>query len=137
MNSIVNVITGTTVDSIIDIDFKLLADILKEEKKTLSIKLKEKDCEVVIGLEDNIPIFIIDLKKDVITGAILTNETDKTNFIEKSIENDIDDSFIQRYKGIKLNSLIYHSSLDLKNHNEITIELITLLLLTLKTKFLQ
>lgn len=137
MNNIVNVITGTRTDSIVDIDFKMLADVLKEEKKTISINLKEKDCEVILGLENNIPIFIIDLKKDVITGALLTTEEDKLKFIEKSIENEIDDTFIEIYKKVELNSLIYHSSLDLEDHNEITIELITLLLLTLKIKLLQ
>lgn len=137
MNNIVNVITGTRTDSIVDIDFKMLADVLKEEKKTISINLKEKDCEVILGLENNIPIFIIDLKKDVITGALLTTEEDKLKFIEKSIENEIDDTFIEIYKKVELNSLIYHSSLDLEDRNEITIELITLLLLTLKIKLLQ
>lgn len=137
MNNIVNIITGTRTDSIVDIDFKMLADVLKEEKKTISINLKEKDCEVILGLENNIPIFIIDLKKDVITGALLTTEEDKLKFIEKSIENEIDDTFIEIYKKVELNSLIYHSSLDLEDHNEITIELITLLLLTLKIKLLQ
>ena len=105
---IYDIIAGKDFESSINLDNLLLK--LKAIPKENNMKMIFEDFEVTIGIEEKIPLFLITQKEKVlVTGIIVFDDYIKNKVIRKLQEEAYNDEFIEHYRSLPVETLVYIS----------------------------